>query len=97
MRTTKDIIIEIDELLISTSLDATKKRTALVRLANEYWSLVFPEYGTPAFDQLSVDDQEYRWKQESSKGFLLYCTGSKRAVLTVLDSPASGDQLFWVR
>src|SRR5213079_3337581 len=68
--TTKTIIAEIDGLLASRLAAPEETRALLRQLARDYWAIVFPEYGTPLFRQLSTEEREWRWKLQREKNEL---------------------------
>jgi len=92
---TQNVIVQIDTLLKSNAVPRNEKRMLLRRLAQQYWKLVFPEYGTPQFDQLSIDEQETRWALQRERKDLSVCS-DPHAVQRVLDSPGTGDPFTWV-
>jgi hypothetical protein len=94
--TTREITAEIDALLSKAGVGAKEKRAQLRKLAKCYWKVVFPEFATPAFGSLSIEERECRWQLQRESDEMDCCV-NPGLVLMVLDSPTSGDLLLWVQ
>jgi hypothetical protein len=94
--TTAMLVREIDSLLHDSTVERKAKIRRLHELALAYWKVIFPEFGTELFNQLTQETIHQRWEEQRRKNELADCRDLTK-VLCVLDSPATGDPLGWVR
>jgi len=90
-----EIVCRIHDTIRDVNLPRAKKIAILENLAVTYWKEVFPEYKTPAFDDISADDMATRWTEiRAESGLDRY--ENREQILYVLDWPASGGNFYWV-
>jgi hypothetical protein len=92
---TKEIIRRIDEV-IDSDLARIEKIKLLKELAFLYWDAVFPERRTPAFDNLSVEEQTSRWEAVRKRNEISG-TRNPNGIRYVVDWPGTGGSFSWVK
>jgi hypothetical protein len=90
----EEIVDKIGKTIANLDLEREEKINRLKRLADECWNEVFPERGTPQYEELSVEERHRRW--ESVRG-LVRQRQDADYVFKVLDWPGSGGDFHWVR
>jgi hypothetical protein len=97
MASTQEILAQIDSLFMAESIvPPVEKLHLATRLAREYWKVVFPEFGTLEYKRLTTDEKERRWAIERKKAEWTSCVNAA-AVLRVVCSPTTGDNLLWIK
>ena len=84
------IIVAIEAVLRDSTATVDLRRDRLQILADEYWKAVFPEYETPAWDELSEEDLAEGWRLAATGESLNQFPRHRAQISVVLNWPASG-------
>jgi hypothetical protein len=90
-----DIVRRIAATIDEPGLEREDRIGRLKLLARQYWKTVFPEFNTPDYATISIDDHRRRWAEATeSDGTANYPNADK--IHYVLDWPGCGGDFFWV-